>query len=310
MTYIVHKAVELGALSAKATAAITETEWIISPKYDGCHAVFCFDNGQHVATYSRSGETVRSMDHIARSLLDLYPLSVGRVAIQGEAWMLGKEFNEISGAFRRHAPQPDLCFVPFDIIPFDYNDQQASGPPVLLGELDGKVYPAPYHQRLASLKVRRKYGVPSNVLSPQWVDVKGDLFEIFAKSMEQARWYKTQPGAAYDGAVMAQANGKYSVGSGKGGEFIKCKPLLSETVTCNAVFPDVGEKTGKNTLALGFSLNGKEQKVSTGLTQTDIDEYVNDPSLILGKHIEVEAMGITVNGYLREPRFKGIRCDA
>lgn len=310
MTYIVHKAIELDNLSAKAKAAITETEWIVSPKYDGCHAIFCFDGGKHVATYSRTGEAVRSMDHIAHSLLDLYPLSVGRIAIQGEAWMLGKEFNEISGAFRRHAPQPELQFVPFEIVPFDYNDEVASGPPVLLGQMNHRPYPAPYRVRFETLRTARR-DVVSQVLAPTFYFLQaGSVDEAKALADVYAKHYKQSPIASYDGAVLAQANGKYSVGSGKGGEFIKCKPLLSETVTCNAVFPAEGEKTGKNTLALGFTLNDLAQKVSTGLTQTDIDAYVNDPSLILGKRIEVEAMGITVNGYLREPRFKGIRNDA
>ena len=110
--------------------------------------------------------------------------------------------------------------------------------------------------------------------------------------------------------MLAQANGKYSVGSGKGGEFIKCKPLISFTVTVDAVVSDVGGKTGKNTCVLMFPLNDHMQKVSTGLTQQQADDYTAAPSLILGQRIEVEAMGLTVNGFLREPRFKGIRTDA
>jgi ATP-dependent DNA ligase len=307
--YIVHKAIELDNLSAKARAAITETEWIISPKYDGCHAVFCFVDGKHLGTYSRSGEVVRSMDHIARSLPDHYDLSTGRIAVCGEAWMLGKEFNEISGAFRRHTPQPDLAFVPFDIVPFDYNDQGTSGPVVLLGQYDNKPYPTPYIKRLSSLKVHRIPAL-SNVLLPTSQVVFGTLEEVLPIADTSARHYKASTLAAYDGTILAQANGRYQVGSGKGGEFIKCKPLISETVTCNAVFPATGEKTGKNTLALGFSHNGLAQKVSTGLTQEQVDEFINDPSLILRQRIEVEAMGITVNGFFREPRFKGIRTDA
>lgn len=134
--YIVHKAVELSAISAKIQAYLNEgvRHWIISPKYDGCHAVFCFDGGKHTGTYSRSGEIVRSLDHIAADLLDIYPLGSGRIAICGEAWMVGKEFNEISGAFRRHAPQHQMQFVPFDVVPFDYNDDTTSGPVVLLGQ--------------------------------------------------------------------------------------------------------------------------------------------------------------------------------
>jgi DNA ligase-1 len=107
---------------------------------------------------------------------------------------------------------------------------------------------------------------------------------------------------------MAKANGVYKVGSGKGGEFLKVKPLLSFTVTVTGAALDFGTKTGKNTAALKFMLDGLEQKVSTGLTQDQVNEITTvgwD-----GYRIEVEAMGKTVNGYLREPRFRGIRSDA
>lgn len=308
--YIVHKAVELDNLSAKAKAAITETEWIVSPKYDGCHAIFCFDGGKHVATYSRTGEAVRSMDHIARSLLDLYPLSVGRIAIQGEAWMLGKEFNEISGAFRRHAPQPELQFVPFEIVPFDYNDEVASGPPVLLGQMNHRPYPAPYRVRFETLRTARR-DVVSQVLAPTFYFLQaGSVDEAKALADVYAKHYKQSPIASYDGAVLAQANGKYSVGSGKGGEFIKVKPLIGETVTVTAVISDLGAKRQNNTCVLCFDLNGEIQKVSTGITQQQADDWAAAPEQIIGQRIEVEAMGLTVNGRLREPRFKGIRCDA
>jgi hypothetical protein len=72
---------------------------------------------------------------------------------------------------------------------------------------------------------------------------------------------------------------------------------------------DVGAKTGKNTCVLCFDLDGEIQKVSTGLSQEQVDLFVQDPYQIIDKHIEVEAMGKTVNNLLREPRFKGIRTD-
>lgn len=310
--YIVHKAVEPSALGGKRKLELESTvnEYIISPKYDGCHAIFCFDGGAHVGTYSRSGEVVRSMDHIARSLLDLYPIKEGRVAIAGEAWMLGKEFNEISGAFRRHANQPDLCFVPFDIVPFDYNEDTTSGPVVLLGQLNHRVYPATYEDRLTSLFNQRQY-VPSNVLSPRWMLASGTLSEVLEIASIYALDHKARTDSFFDGAVVALAKGKYSVGSGKGGEFLKVKPLLSLSVVVHGYEADKGEKTGKNTVALLFNLNGKEQRVATGLRQDQVDDIVDNfkPNW-KDVTIEVEAMGLTVNGFLREPRFKGIRTDA
>lgn len=308
--YIVHKAIELDKINKKNRELVDQRRaWIISPKYDGCHAVFCFDRGQHIVTYSRTGGHVHSMPHVARGLLLAYPfLSSGRWAICGEAWALGKEFNEISGLFRRQSPSPELNFVPFDCVPFEYNMETTSFPPVHLGYMLGQVSMV-YADRLMMI-ANPKPLLGDSILKPRYIAVDGDLPHVKQLADQEAERNKRSSTGAYDGAVLAWANGLYIVGDGKGGEFIKCKPLLSESVRVNALFPDMGDKTGKNTLALGFELAGKQQKVSTGLTQQQVDDFIRDNSLILGQTIEVEAMGITVNGFLREPRFKGIRNDA
>jgi hypothetical protein len=301
--YIVHKAIELDALSKKLQADIENHEYILSPKYDGCHVIFLFDKGRFVAARSRTDETVHSMDHIGRSLLDHYPeyLAFSKVAIMGEAWIPGVEFSEISGTFRRHAPQPHLGFVPFDTVTWRM-DQAEDGRPVL-GEFhhikEGPLKDTrTYSERLAAL--RNRHDMVSLVHAPAAWGIKGN---VLATATSEAKRYKELGG--YDGCILARRDGRYQVGAGKGGEFIKIKPLISHTVKVNALFPDRGEKTGKNTLALGFTFNGLGQKVSTGLTQAEID----DPHRFLGKMIEVEAMGLTVNGLLREPRYKGIRTD-
>lgn len=306
---MVHKAVEPKNLSNNLAASSDVHEWVISPKYDGCHVIFAFDNGKLVNVYSRQGETVRSMQHVAEALMQAYNLGNGRIAVCGEAWIVGTPFAEISGIFRRHAPQPQLCFVPFDCVPFDYNED-AAGLPLLLGQIDNRQFPTSYERRISSIQAWMAEPTFPCLIKPTFQRFRGTMAEAWAYAKPVALHYKGSEFAHYDGAMLARADGKYVVGAGKGGEFIKVKPLISETVTVNALFPAVGEKTGKQTLALGFTFNGKQQKVSTGLTQKEVDAYVNDPALILNKRIEVEAMGLTEEGSFREPRFKGIRTDA
>lgn len=301
--YIVHKAVEHSSLSAKAAAELEKTaHWVLSPKYDGCHVVFLFADGVHISTLSRTGERVRSMDHIGQDLLDIYPLSLGtdKVAICGEAWIPGKEFNEISGMFRRHAPQPSLWFVPFDITRWE----SASWGSPKLNPAGNDWELAGYSQRIGLLgdQPPRAY---HRVIQPRYVLRSGTFSEVMPSAVLYAKEHKTRTDSFFDGAVLAKANGVYSVGAGKGGEFIKVKPLLSETVGVTGYFTDTGAKTGKATGGLIFELNGKEQRVATGLTQAQVEDLVS----FIGKRIEVEAMGLTVNGFLREPRFKGIRDD-
>ena len=129
-----------------------------------------------------------------------------------------------------------------------------------------------------------------------------------ALAVKEAKALKAVGG--YDGAMLALRSGTYTTGSGSGGEFMKVKPLMSETYTVIRTEPAIGDKTGKNTLALVVLHKGKEQKVSTGLLQAAIDDYVLNPGHIIGQRIEIEFMGITNGGMLREPRYKGIRTDA
>lgn len=307
--YLVHKAVELSALSKAALAKITEDEWVISPKYDGCHVIFLFQDGEYMGAISRTGEVVRSMAHIALALPLLYSIDEGNVAICGEAWQEGKEFNEISGAFRRHTPQPQLQFVPFDVVPWTAD---TSGPVLTprLGLLNGKQHTARYLDRLGWLCEQWPVTGTACVIQPKYVALRSmRLTEAYSYASGVAAGLKARTNNFYDGAVLAQGNGLYKVGSGKGGEFIKCKPLLSYSVKVGAVIADVGGKTGKATCVLCFDLDGHIQKVSTGLTQEQAEQFTSYPNLILDKTIEVEAMGKTVNGFLREPRFKGIRDD-
>ena len=303
--YIVHKSVELTALNKKLQADIENHTYLLSPKYDGCHAIFLFDNGVFVGARSRTNEVVASMDHIGAELLTLYPfLQLGKRAICGEAWIPNTEFSEISGIFRRQYAQPQLCFVPFDATYWRYN-QVDDGWPVLGESMDpsfGHQFDGhTYNERLG--KLHNTTGVPRSKVLPTVCKVLEQGDAIWATAVAEGKRLKALGG--YDGAVLARADGLYHVGAGKGGEFIKVKPLISETVRVNVLLPALGEKTGKNTLALGFELGGKQQKVSTGLSQEEAD----NPDQFLYKIIEVEAMGLTVNGLLREPRFKGIRTD-
>lgn len=300
--YIVHKAIEISNLSKKAAASIEDHEYILSPKYDGCHVVFCFDGGEFVAAFSRTGEFVVSMPHIAEALPHHYNLSKGRIAICGEAWSPGHEFSELSGWFRRQYPEPRLGFVPFDVVPFD--PCHVYGTPVALGVTRGVPCQTPYRERIKFLQERTTG--PTLLHFPFTHECR--VGEVQEKATALAKHYKAHGG--YDGVVAARADGKYTVGAGRGGEFLKFKPLLSETVTVTAVISDIGPKTGKNTCVFTFELHGATQKVSTGLTQDQANEYTLHPEDIIGQRIEVEAMGITVNGLLREPRFKGIRHDA
>lgn len=301
MSYIVHKAVEPSNLSAKALKAVAGQDRILSPKYDGCHGVFLFNAGVLAGVRSRDDKPVRSLQHIADSLPNYYPwLNEGQHAICGEVWVPGQDFEDISGAFRRHTNQPHLRFVPFDWA--QWRLDQPSGRPVLSNT-------ATYEERMFKLdSVWGGWSLEGPVVRPSYRIIGGAEEQIMALAVKEAKALKAVGG--YDGAMLALRSGTYTTGSGSGGEFMKVKPLMSETYTVIRTEPAIGDKTGKNTLALVVLHKGKEQKVSTGLLQAAIDDYVLNPGHIIGQRIEIEFMGITNGGMLREPRYKGIRTDA
>lgn len=304
--YIVHKAIDLDKLSTKAKAETLTSTYLISPKYDGCHVIFLFVNGDLHDVLSRTGERVISMNHVAEDLKATYDLGKGRIAICGEAWIPGQEFSDISGLFRRQYAVPDLKFVPFDCVPWDAGSEVSEGifsSLPRLGQYNEVPYRAPYIARVKGLLTRKP--IVTSVMCPVFLDC--EVGKLEEKATTQALHYKALGG--YDGVVAARADGVYKVGSGRGGEFIKFKPLLSESLVVVAVEPAIGVKTGKHTCSLVVTYNGRAQRVSTGLMQREINEYVSTPESIIGKTIEVEAMGITTTGLLREPRYKGIRTD-
>lgn len=297
-SYLVNKAIELSDISAKVRASLQGvTSWVLSKKYDGCHALFEFDNGNFVRAFSRTGEPVTSMDHVGKQLAEIFrDYHPRRFVVDGEAWDMGQPFNVISGKFRQHAPCPGLSFVPFDLL--EYNQA---------GELVG-INGWKYSLRIRCI-VEAQQQQPTwcaSVYKFQPVTLYGTMDEVLPTAEESARYYSGT--GFYDGTVLANGDGIYKVGAGREGNFLKIKPLQSYTVTVTGAALDFGTKTGKNTAALKFMLDGKEQKVSTGLTQEQVDEIANVGWV--GYRIEVEAMGKTSNGYLREPRFKGIRTDA
>src|SRR5690606_17449379 len=92
-------------------------------------------------------------------------------------------------------------------------------------------------------------------------------------------------------------------GDSKVGELIKVKPTLALDLRCVNYGIETGEKTGRKVVTLVVHYRGVETTVGSGVPH-DLDPYT-----VAGKIIEVECLGVTEDGKLREPRFKGVRFD-
>lgn len=286
MTYIIQKAIDRKDMSAKALKALDGRTYGLQPKWDGCHLVIKFGTKDWVLE-SATGEPNRACDHIASALFDSAgAFDLDGYAVTGEVWVENTPFPEISGAFRRHSPQPNLKFVLLDIVKLDEN-----------GELND---PRPWEDRLRTVMFKDH---PSLI----WAGLRDPRIISpvqYAEDLKKA--------GGYDGAILRDIHAPYKVGRCRNGEVIKVKPLLSLDLRVLGSRIDRGEKTGKNTASIRVCLARDASVigfVSTGLKQAEIDELAANPDAWNDQIIEVEAMGWTETGQLREPRFKARRFD-
>lgn len=119
-----------------------------------------------------------------------------------------------------------------------------------------------------------------------------------------------------EGAVFKRPDGTWTAGK-KNEMMMKIKQELSYDLEVTGI--ERGDADGKyagtlGTLVLRFRRFGKSdgelvEVYVSGMSDAERNAWFNDPDLIIGKIVQVDAMRFTEFGMLREPRFKGIRYD-
>lgn len=286
MKYINQAPKELKAQSAAFKKKWTSHDqlvyhgWIVQPKFDGVHVMIHTDG--YVRT--RTGEEVLSVPHLLEQAQQCF--GPGHVLFC-EAYKFGTPHKDINGAVRRQYPQPDLIGVVYDT--------------VTQAEFDAGASPLLYWQRFdhAALCV---HGAPSLMVPPEYQFEGGDSVNVDKLALE----YKNHPVDAYDGLILRDATAPWAAGAAKEGEVIKVKPSLSLDLLV------VGHRVEIKPTKLGGAItvvyNGVESDVGSGLTQT-ILEALSQGARAAGRIAEIECLGVTPDGKLREPRFKGFRYD-
>jgi DNA ligase-1 len=270
-----------------------EANYIAQPKYDGCNLTVIIYLDGNVLAFSRTGEEVKSVDHIKMALAAMPGIRPG--AYLGEAWAPDLEFNEISGLFRRQATTEETCRLQMAI--FDYVD---------LEDYLGGDCVVPYDIRVAWLPENTDLGIVKQGHAPVWLAGSfGKLAETLPGNTAQHVCNKLVESGGYDGLILRDPNGGWRKGSnGTTGEIIKIKRVLSFDLRC--VGWDEGK--GRNAGRMGnivCAFEGKYLNVGTGFT----DSQREDPDQFVDQIVEIEAMDYSSDGLLREPRFKGIRHD-
>lgn len=279
------KAVEFGKLASKFRKqykdeqALFDAGWWLQPKFDGCYAEFHVDT-RGVPTCranTRTNEPILSCQHIIDNLLARTPLGTQCVYV-GELWCDAQEvkFPEISGWVRRHYASPDLCLKVFDMLPFGLETTE------------------PYKLRYQHLHDRLPY--PSAAVSAVHTITRN-----LTNPNDAAASLKST--GKYDGAILRDPNAGYKVGLVKNGEIVKVKPVLSLDLRVVGLMEEVGAKTGRPVYTITVDYKGVHSDVGSGMPH-------NLPAdLVVGAIAEIECMGLTEDGKLREPRFKGVRFD-
>jgi ATP-dependent DNA ligase len=295
--YIVHKAVEVKNLNKRSALALKlkeDPDYIARVfwkqlKYDGCNCVAIWD-GAKLEFFSRTGEVVKSMDHLRPSFEFLKP-----GMYLGEAWLPGLDFPTLSGIFRRQTVKPDCPLL--KLVVFDY-----------LTPSEGKLGQShlPYRERF------NRMFVPTQAMA--WVNVAQTVFpgEALGGGMESfspeelALYLHGQGG--FDGLILRDPEGTWAAGDdGRNGEIIKVKPRLRVSCRVTGYLEGRGKHLGRvGTLLVEYK--GVEQGAGTGLTnaQRTYAYYHNNWK---GKVVEIEALGETPDGRLREPVLLGVRSD-
>ena len=298
--YIVHKAVELSKVNKQRQQILSQPMWleenyIAQPKYDGCNTVVVLFPDGDVQIYSRTGEVVESMEHIALALRVFPNITAG--VYLGEAWAPDLEFSDISGLFRRKTASEDTCRLQFAI--FDF---------LTLDEWEAGFSNVAYVNRVARMPVELG-AIPVGQAPIYLAGSFGYIAQTFPNTTRQKVCDELLKQGGYDGLILRDPLAYWSKGSnGTTGEIIKVKSKVSLDLRVVGFEEGKGKHAGKIGTLIVEMPNGTQMGAGTGLkdSERDRDSFARD---WLGKIVEVEALGYTNSGLLREPRIKGIRHD-
>lgn len=285
--YGILKAVEHSKTSAKfrkqypTLGALEVAGWWLQRKYDGCFGMAVIRAAGGSQMLSRTFEDyTASCGHILDELREAADNQSGGwddFVVLGEVWHPDLSFPTISGKFRKRATS-ELGFMANDLLP-----------PEL-------VTTAPYAERFENLQA----------LLPYMVGASTGVVETFgsygwADAEHMARTWVAEGG--YDGAILRDPNAPYTIEEAKAGQIVKVKPTLSLDLRVTGHSVEPGAKTGRAVVTLEVDYRGVKSWVGSGVPH---DLRITE---VHGRIVEVECLGLTEDGKLREPRFKGVRHD-
>lgn len=284
--YLTHKPQEQRNLSLKANSNIDlgDGKWVFQSKHDGCQIVILVGVNV-VRIFSREGKEAKSLPHIAEHFR---VTSAPNMVYFGEVWHSDQEFKDISGKFRRQAPQYDLEAWLFDS--------------VTLQEFRAGISERPYCRRLQAL------GHVLNATAGVYPVVQGFTAEEVVDKVQGIRDNLCIK-FGLDGLMAKHVDGPWRAGIDNDGYQLKLKDVLSVDLEVVDLIEGEGKFAGM-TGALQVKWKNTIATVSGGkLTNEERIFWWAHRAQVKGKFVEVHALGTTPDGKLREPRFQRFRED-
>lgn len=283
------KAVEWDKLSAAFKKANSQRMaahagmWL-QRKYDGCFGRAYVHPERSLCTME-SREGLDYSKSCAGILDDLHDLGERHYCddpfvVLGEVWLKDVPFPEISGRFRRQSKGvQDLGFVMHDILPPDMESER------------------PYSKRYDDVRQFYYQGIDNSLSLAATYEVG----EWDGDPLDWAITWKAEGG--YDGAILRDPDAGYHCGLVKNGEIVKVKPVLSLDLKVDFIGKAFGEKTGRTVYTLYVTYWGVKSPVGSGVPHN------NSELPEIGSVVQIDCMGLTEDGKLREPRFITNRPD-
>lgn len=260
--------------------AVWKHRYIPLFKYDGVCGIAHYD-GETWRMYSRTGEDyTKPCQDILAALHVPRHLQGKHLWLFGEVWVPRTPQSVISGAFRSTTSGHTLPlqYVLWDMVTPSYGAK-------------------PYRERRSDyLQYAAQSGARISAAMAPFMGPDEDPVEV-ARGLP----------AGYDGLVLWNPEAiPLENKKATGGDAIKVKPTITRDLEVVATLPGKGKHAG---VIGSLVVQGRGQlrgAVGTGLSDED---RAAGADYWVGKIIEVEAMGLTADGQLREPRFVRIRFD-
>ncbi|AZC49507.1 DNA ligase, phage-associated [Pseudomonas chlororaphis subsp. piscium] len=286
----------------------------VTTKLDGVFALFIWEAGGW-ATFSRTGEQMKSCGHIERHLEEK---GVEKdLVIIGEVLKLNPEptdhpeesfearsyapVQETSGAFRRHTRDESLRLVVHDCLTQEEFIQGVSK--TAFGD---RLYQRLQHQFVrditGALGIHLTHDKAPLVRFPEYTCVTLELAKVIAEQV-------IDDGG--EGVIVRDLEATWEAGK-RDHRIMRIKEKITKDLKVTGVQEGAGKMAGMAGALLCRWRLKNGQLVDIPVAGGDFETrkaWLKDPSLIVGQIVEVEAMKMTPTGALREPRFKGIRYD-